>query len=316
MTCRPRRACSFPNQARLYRVGKTDPRLHGDRVHRLPATRTGLGAPAEGERGAASEPRGQCPFRHLSLHLKPPPALQDTVARRTALATEISTTLKPFFCALCDKQFQNVAQYDEHTNSYAHHHKARMRDMQTNSRAIIAKEDLDKRKEKERKREEKELRKLAKAQGVKIAKSALPPQQVPSVPPMEDVGQPQKEAAAPIIADSPSNRSGSMQPSWSTAASSSLTPPLPPQPPADPPPPSEPFQPPPPPPRPPSPESVPPSAEPSKTTSDSTASSPPPPPPPPPRTPPPRPPSKQAGASDVEPVRSSWQTFQKSRFRR
>ena len=72
---------------------------------------------------------------------------------------EIAETLKAFYCALCDKQFKNVAQYDEHTNSYAHHHKARFRDMQAAQRASSnTREEVDKRKEKERKREEKELR--------------------------------------------------------------------------------------------------------------------------------------------------------------
>lgn len=101
-------------------------------------------------------------------------AREDTVARREALKSEISTTLRAFYCELCDKQFQNVAQYDEHTNSYAHHHKARFRDMQATQRASRnTKEELDKRKEKERKREEKELRKFAKAAGVKMAKPPI-----------------------------------------------------------------------------------------------------------------------------------------------
>lgn len=93
------------------------------------------------------------------------------MARKTALESEISATLRPFYCELCDKQFKNVAQYDEHTNSYAHHHKARFRDMQAAQRNM-PQEEVDKRKEKERKREEKELRKLAKAAGIKMAKPA------------------------------------------------------------------------------------------------------------------------------------------------
>ncbi|EPT04143.1 hypothetical protein FOMPIDRAFT_1114366 [Fomitopsis schrenkii] len=98
-------------------------------------------------------------------------AREDSVARRAAVQSEISSTLRPFYCELCDKQFKNVAQYDEHTNSYAHHHKARFRDMQLAARASRnQQEEADKRKEKERKREEKELRKLAKAAGVKITK--------------------------------------------------------------------------------------------------------------------------------------------------
>ncbi|KAG2160068.1 uncharacterized protein EDB93DRAFT_1073826 [Suillus bovinus] len=102
----------------------------------------------------------------------------DDAARRAALKSEISDTLKPFYCALCEKQFQNVAQYDEHTNSYAHHHKARLRDMQANTR-MTTQEDVDKRKEKERKREEKELRKIAKAAGIKMAKPTATPAIVP-----------------------------------------------------------------------------------------------------------------------------------------
>lgn len=95
------------------------------------------------------------------------------VARKAALENEISSTLKAFYCALCDKQFKNVAQYDEHTNSYAHHHKARFKDMQANVR-LKPKEEIDKRKEKERKREEKELRKIAAANGIKMAKPNPP----------------------------------------------------------------------------------------------------------------------------------------------
>ncbi|OJA09116.1 hypothetical protein AZE42_02577 [Rhizopogon vesiculosus] len=104
-----------------------------------------------------------------------------------ALKSEITDTLKAFYCALCEKQFQNVAQYDEHTNSYAHHHKGRLRDMQANTR-MTSQEDLDKRKEKERKREEKELRKIAKAAGIKMAKPATTSASV--APTMAPVGEP------------------------------------------------------------------------------------------------------------------------------
>ncbi|KAH9487145.1 G patch domain-containing protein 8 [Psilocybe cubensis] len=99
---------------------------------------------------------------------------EDSVARKTALESEISSTLRPFYCTLCDKQFKNVAQYDEHTNSYAHHHKARFKDMQASAR-LKPKEEVDKRKEKERKREEKELRKIAAANGIKMPKPAATP---------------------------------------------------------------------------------------------------------------------------------------------
>lgn len=48
---------------------------------------------------------------------------QNTVAKKEAIKTEIVTTLRPFYCELCDKQYQNVSQYDEHIRSYAHTHK-------------------------------------------------------------------------------------------------------------------------------------------------------------------------------------------------
>jgi hypothetical protein len=103
-------------------------------------------------------------------HLRAHPS-KESVARRSAIASEVSSTLKAFYCTLCEKQFQTVAQYDEHTNSYAHHHKARFRDMQASQRALASSRDEgEKRKEKERKREEKELRKIAKAAGVKMSK--------------------------------------------------------------------------------------------------------------------------------------------------
>ncbi|OAX39439.1 hypothetical protein K503DRAFT_645085, partial [Rhizopogon vinicolor AM-OR11-026] len=119
--------------------------------------------------------------------------LQDDAARRAALKSEITDTLKAFYCALCEKQFQNVAQYDEHTNSYAHHHKARLRDMQANTR-MTSQEDLDKRKEKERKREEKELRKIAKAAGIKMAKPTTTSASV--APAMASVGEPSLSSEA------------------------------------------------------------------------------------------------------------------------
>ncbi|KAL4068349.1 hypothetical protein V8B97DRAFT_1975067 [Scleroderma yunnanense] len=110
-------------------------------------------------------------------------AREDTVAWRAAVKSEITDTLRPFYCTLCEKQFQNVAQYDEHTNSYAHHHRARLRDMQANARPVLQ-EDVEKRKEKERKREEKELRKLAKAVGIKIAKPSATAPAVPVLTPV------------------------------------------------------------------------------------------------------------------------------------
>ncbi|KAI0651646.1 hypothetical protein C8Q79DRAFT_934373 [Trametes meyenii] len=141
---------------------------------------------------------------HPSAHASPP--AQEAVARRAAVKSEISSVLRPFYCEVCEKQFQNVAQYDEHTNSYAHHHKVRFRDMQAAQRATRnSKEEVDKRKEKERKREEKELRKIAKAAGVKMVKPPV------ALAPVAETGTTPEE---------PSKPSGFRKSGWATVGAS------------------------------------------------------------------------------------------------
>ena len=141
------------------------------------------------------------------------------IAKRAAVQSEVSAVLRPFYCELCDKQFQNVAQYDEHTNSYAHHHKARFRDMQAAQRASSnTKEEVDKRKEKERKREEKELRKLAKAAGIKLAKPPMPLKTAP--PPVGGDGPSSVTATAEQVPSQPRSSWTSVGTSSSAAAGS------------------------------------------------------------------------------------------------
>ncbi|PPQ76178.1 hypothetical protein CVT26_009355 [Gymnopilus dilepis] len=177
---------------------------------------------------------------------------EDAVAKKVALESEISSTLRAFYCSLCDKQFKNVAQYDEHTNSYAHHHKARFKDMQANVR-IKPQEEIDKRKEKERKREEKELRKIAAASGIKIPKPAAavsgssPAAVLAPVLPPEMDGKPaevKKSGWASISSSqggSSSSSGGFTKSGWatvgssSTASSSRFAQPSPPPPPSAPP---------------------------------------------------------------------------------
>lgn len=150
------------------------------------------------------------------------------------MKSEIIDTLRPFYCALCEKQFQNVTQYDEHTNSYAHHHKARLQDMHANARPMLQ-EDVERRKEKERKREEKELRKLAKAAGIKMAKPCAAASPAPMLAPVApaDTAAPsnttaagfQKAGWATVNAPSETNleRTG-----WSSVGSGTRRPPSPP----------------------------------------------------------------------------------------
>ena len=172
--------------------------------------------------------------------------LQENVARRTALQSEISTTLRPFYCVLCDKQFKTVTQYDEHTNSYAHHHKARSKDMQANAR-LVPKEELDKRKEKERKREERELRKIAAANGIRMPKPVVGSTGVaPLVSPTpamiaEPTQDPPRNPGGWASVSTPSSSGFKRSAGWATISGSATPPPPPsndPPPPPSPPPPS------------------------------------------------------------------------------
>ncbi|KAG8931491.1 hypothetical protein FRC02_002670 [Tulasnella sp. 418] len=110
-------------------------------------------------------------------------ARETMVAQKAAVQSEVATALRPFYCDVCDKQYVNVSQYDEHVRGYAHTHKVRFKEMSNNQRV---KDDSAKRKEKEKKREEKELRKLAAAAGVKLASApsvtstSAPPSQTES----------------------------------------------------------------------------------------------------------------------------------------
>ncbi|KZP02178.1 hypothetical protein FIBSPDRAFT_699979, partial [Athelia psychrophila] len=156
-------------------------------------------------------------------------AREEIVARRQALDSEISSTLAAFYCNLCSKQFKNVAQYDEHTNSYAHHHKARMKDMQTNAKGLAGPSDADERKEKERKREEKELRRAAKAAGVKMAKpAAIAPIAAAAPSPVEAVGFKKSGwATVSAVPTPPATNAPPAPPSkggWASASSSNMPP--------------------------------------------------------------------------------------------
>ncbi|SGZ24880.1 BQ5605_C023g09751 [Microbotryum silenes-dioicae] len=82
---------------------------------------------------------------------------------------EVAETLRKFNCDICNKFYTTVGQYDEHTNSYDHHHRARaVATKQMQLDRAKANGEADKRREKERKREEKEMRKLMEKAGVKV----------------------------------------------------------------------------------------------------------------------------------------------------
>ncbi|KAG8942535.1 hypothetical protein FRC04_003606 [Tulasnella sp. 424] len=143
------------------------------------------------------------------------------VAQREAIKVEVQTVLKPFYCETCDRQYQNVAQYEEHCRGYSHNHKVRLKEQAAAQRLRT---DLDKRKEKERKREEKEMRKLAAAAGIKLAKPAAAaptPSAGGSAPVVAGATQERKSGWAAVSA-APEPAPAAPKGGWAPVAASSV----------------------------------------------------------------------------------------------
>lgn len=45
------------------------------------------------------------------------------VEKKQAIAQESKEIRKAFYCELCDKQYKQISEYDQHLQSYDHHHK-------------------------------------------------------------------------------------------------------------------------------------------------------------------------------------------------
>ncbi|KAF9945308.1 G patch domain-containing protein 8, partial [Modicella reniformis] len=84
------------------------------------------------------------------------------VEQQKAIKAELEMVKSAFYCALCDKQYERISDYEVHLSSYDHNHKKRFKEMKDISRAGAA-SVTNKIKEKERKREERELAKLQEA---------------------------------------------------------------------------------------------------------------------------------------------------------
>ncbi|KAI7850665.1 G-patch domain-containing protein [Circinella umbellata] len=83
------------------------------------------------------------------------------VKEKELIQEELKEVKRAFYCELCDKQYNKVAEYEQHLQSYDHHHKKRFKDMKEQSRkSEYAQSIKDKKREKERKREERELKKM------------------------------------------------------------------------------------------------------------------------------------------------------------
>ncbi|CAI2168938.1 3632_t:CDS:2 [Funneliformis geosporum] len=85
---------------------------------------------------------------------------QNKVQKQESIKKELETINAAFYCALCDKQYTKISEYETHLSSYDHNHRKRFKEMKESNRPTAK---LDRKREKERKREEKELARMQQA---------------------------------------------------------------------------------------------------------------------------------------------------------
>ncbi|KAK4513505.1 Fe(2+) transporter [Mucor velutinosus] len=96
------------------------------------------------------------------------------VEKKQAIARELKEVKKAFYCELCDKQYKNIGEYEQHLQSYDHHHKKRFKDMKENTRnSTINQSEREKKLARERKREERELKRMQDAIQKKLGNSNI-----------------------------------------------------------------------------------------------------------------------------------------------
>ncbi|RIB08021.1 hypothetical protein C2G38_2212739 [Gigaspora rosea] len=86
---------------------------------------------------------------------------EEASTKRESIKKELEIINSAFYCALCDKQYTKITEYETHLSSYDHNHRKRFKEMKETINRPVAK--LDKKQEKERKREEKEMALLQQA---------------------------------------------------------------------------------------------------------------------------------------------------------
>ncbi|KAI8081516.1 uncharacterized protein BX664DRAFT_317393 [Halteromyces radiatus] len=112
---------------------------------------------------------------------------ESKVIKIQEIQQELLQVKRAFYCELCDKQYNKVSEYDQHLQSYDHHHKKRFKDMKEQTkRSVIGQSDKERKREREKRREEKEMKRMQDAIMKKHAPSNPPP---PPPPPPSDMDQ-------------------------------------------------------------------------------------------------------------------------------
>ena len=137
----------------------------------------------------------------------------ETANREGKIEEERTLMNASFFCEICNKQYKNIAEIEEHLKSYDHAHKKRALELKEGEKKRKRESGGDAREEQRRKEE----RRLAKELENRI-KAHLPPSQPSFVPP-----PPRPPTTIPPTSSSSSSSSSSSQYSVTATLSSSLS---------------------------------------------------------------------------------------------
>jgi hypothetical protein len=104
---------------------------------------------------------------------------ENVTQKKEEVKNDIKQILRAFYCELCDKQYSRISEYEQHLQSYDHHHKKRFKDMRDSSKSTQgAIAERAARRERERKREEREDRRMQEAM---MKKSGIKSDTIPNV---------------------------------------------------------------------------------------------------------------------------------------
>ncbi|KAJ3285170.1 hypothetical protein HK104_009612 [Borealophlyctis nickersoniae] len=98
---------------------------------------------------------------------------------------EIKAVTAAFYCALCDKQYTKISEYEAHLSSYDHHHRKRFKEMQdmTKRGTLPGTNKRSKREDKERAREMKEMERIQAAALARLSKDSKSAAEAPATTP-------------------------------------------------------------------------------------------------------------------------------------
>ncbi|KAL0073552.1 hypothetical protein J3Q64DRAFT_1816181 [Phycomyces blakesleeanus] len=115
---------------------------------------------------------------------------ENKVVQKEAIVRELKEVKRAFYCELCDKQYSKISEYEQHLQSYDHHHKKRFKDMKESAKNTdAALSEKERKRERERKREERELKRMHEAM-LKRSGEAAPPPPPPTLTPAPPSAKP------------------------------------------------------------------------------------------------------------------------------